>query len=67
MQADLPPRVPVSSESDWAEETQSLLDGLRRLNIFTVLAHGRVAMACGEMRWVPRPKSAADLVTYFAR
>lgn len=39
MQADLPPRVPVSSESDWAEETRALLDGLRRLNIFTVLAH----------------------------
>ena len=39
MQADLPPRVPVSSESDWAEDTRALLDGLRRLNIFTVLAH----------------------------
>ena len=39
MQADLPPRVPVSNESDWTEETRALLGGLSRLNIFAVLAH----------------------------
>lgn len=29
-----------------------------------MLETGRVAMACEEMRWVPRPKSATNLVTY---
>ena len=39
MQGDRPPRIPVSSESDWDDETTALLDRLGRLNIFTVLAH----------------------------
>jgi 4-carboxymuconolactone decarboxylase len=39
MQGDRPPRVPVSSESDWNEETRRAVDRLGRLNIFTVLAH----------------------------
>lgn len=39
MPGNPPPRVPVSSESDWDDETTSLLDRVGRLNIMTVLAH----------------------------
>lgn len=39
MQGDQLPRIPVSSESDWCEETRALLDKVGRHNIFTVLAN----------------------------
>ncbi|HEX7322503.1 MAG TPA: carboxymuconolactone decarboxylase family protein [Mycobacterium sp.] len=39
MQVPPRPRVPVTGESDWDEQTKAVLDGLGRLNIFAVLAN----------------------------
>lgn len=39
MQVDRPPRIPLSLEGTWDEETKALLDKVGRHNIFTVLAN----------------------------
>lgn len=36
---DRPPRVPLTTEDDWDEDTRTTVDRLGRLNIFTALAN----------------------------